>query len=139
MMMNLFLWGFLFTVTTGIFTYSTLLTSAARTFEGLDVSLAQSAVVALEEAAGVTGGPYFDEMLFTERVNAYFLQGLASYFEADDWTVAIQYRAYRVLGSDGQGRYPSEAQVNFNCSIVDLFQYRNQRTFAILPGERHVA
>lgn len=136
MMMNLFLWGLLFTLTTGIFTYSTLLTSAARTFEGLDVSLAQSTVVAIDEAAGA---PYFESVLFDKRVRAYFVQGLASYFDSNDWSLTIAYEGYRLKPAVGQPAYPSVAKVGFRCDIIDLFTYENEKTFTIVTGDTYVA
>jgi hypothetical protein len=139
MMMNLFLWGLLFTLTTGIFTYSTLLTSAARTFEGLDVSLAQSAVVAIDEVAGVAGAPYFETSLFDQRVRAYFVQGLRSYFDSSDWSLSIVYDGYRVKPANGQALYPSVATVGFRCAILDLFTYQNDKTFTIVTGDIYVA
>jgi len=139
MMMNLFLWGLLFTLTTGIFTYSTLLTSVARTFEGLDVSLAQSAVVAIDEAAGVAGAPYFESALFDKRVQAYFVQSLASYFDSNDWSLTIAYDGYRIKPAVGQPSYPSVAKVGFRCEIIDLYIYRNEKTFTIVTGDAYVA
>jgi|LAHS01.1.fsa_nt_gb hypothetical protein len=142
MMMNLFLWGLLFTLTTGIFTYTTLLTSLARTFEGLDVTLVQSAVVAIDEEATDKGSPYFDEDLLTSRVRSYFLQGLSSYFEEKDYSLVVGFGAYRLVEREGyytRTSYPMAAVVHFRCDVLDLYTYQKERTFTIVKGERYVA
>jgi hypothetical protein len=139
MMMNLFLWGLLFTLTTGIFTYTTLLTSAARTFESLDVSLAQSSVVAIGDGTNPVWGPYFDEMLFKSRVKAYFIEGLGSYFEESDYALNFTFSGYRYENLRRDPVYPTVARVDFKVAILDLYTYQNKRTFTIVPGERYVA
>ncbi|MFA6619893.1 MAG: hypothetical protein WCS90_02025 [Bacilli bacterium] len=142
MMMNLFLWGLLFTLGTGIFTYTTLLTSLARTFEGLDVSLVQSAVVAIDENSTGKGVPYFDEDLLTSRIRSYFLRGLSSYFEEKDYSLVVGFGAYRLVERDGYAirtSYPMAAVLHFRCDVIGLYTYKKERTFTIVPGERYVA
>jgi hypothetical protein len=132
-MMNFFLWGLLFTLTTAIFNFTLKLSSAARTFEGLDVSLAQSAVVAIP-AKGVSGlDPYFDSTLLESRIRSYFTEGLGNNFAERDWSLTYAYSDYRKITAEASS-FPAQAEIRFACDIAGLSTYHGKRTFSIVQG-----
>jgi|SRR5574344_3072894 hypothetical protein len=132
-MMNLFLWALLFTLTSGIFNFTWKLSSAARTFEGLDASLAQAAVVAVSEATHVECAPFFSRTVLENQTQSYFEEGLGKAFKATDWSFAYTYSGYQTIGLMGF-RYPQIAEIRFVCDIAGLSTYHGKRTFKIVRG-----
>jgi hypothetical protein len=138
-MMNFFLWSLLFTMTSALFQFSFDLSGVARSFESLDATIAQSAVVALKIEANPSGLPYFDPTIFESRVNEHFATALAKQPTKKDYTLKYSYLSYRVVNASGEGSYPFQIQVGFACDIASLYIYHNVKTFAIVEGGRYVA
>jgi hypothetical protein len=138
-MMNFFLWGLLFTLTSALFQFSFQLSTVARTFESLDRTLAQSAVVALEEETNPSRLPYFDATIFEDRVKEHFETALGRSSTKKDYSLTFLYLAFRVRSSDGVGSCPYKIQVGFACDIASLYAYQNQKLFSIIEGGTYVA
>jgi hypothetical protein len=137
-MMNILLWGLFFTLSAALFNFSFQLSTVARTFEGLDVSLAQSAVIAAPEAHASEVLPYFDDALFESRVQSYFKEGLGKSIRSSSYSLTYLYGGYRSHDSYGRPNEPTEAKVTFHCDLSGIYTYRNYRQFAIVKGDRYV-
>jgi hypothetical protein len=137
-MMNFLLWSLIFTFSSIVFQFSFQLSSVARSFEGIDETLAQSAVVAIAPEGHDSTLPHFNFQLLSKQISLYFANGLDG--SVGNKAYKITYDNFRYHYDEGwwiYGPYLYEVRMKFTCDISGLYTYKNQRTFAIVEGAAH--